>query len=151
MVDAGLDFYCDDNLLTDLAGAPHSVQGGFNCSRNKLVSLKGAPQHCADFDCSHNALKSLEGGPRQVTHLYSDNTLLTSLEHGPDLFAEMQTPFGTFLKWSEVPEDLRLSPETRRRLIEEAEAPIRAMEAAVRGATILDAPLTVGRALKFKR
>jgi hypothetical protein len=141
MVDAGRDFFCDDNQLTDLTGAPRSVQGGFYCNNNNLISLKGAPPACAEFDCSGNPLTSLAGGPRDAMKLYCDNTPLSSLEHAPEVFDEMQTPFGTFRTWDEVPQDIRLSPETKQLVI----------EAAVRSVTILDAPLTVGRALRFKR
>jgi hypothetical protein len=151
MVDVGKDFFCDGNHLKDLTGAPRSVAGAVDCSRNELVSLKGAPPQCATFDCSGNKLTSLEFGPEAVSSLYCDNNPLTSLEHAPKIFAEIISDFGGHNSWDEIPEDIRLSPETRQRLIDEAEAPIRAMEAAVRSVTILSTPITVSRALKFKR
>jgi len=36
-------FYCDNNELTSLVGAPKEVGGSFYCDNNKLISLKGAP------------------------------------------------------------------------------------------------------------
>ncbi len=57
------EFSCSGNNLTDLQGAPSSVDGGFDVSWNKkLKSLKGAPkQVLGDFKCDCCALTSLEG------------------------------------------------------------------------------------------
>ena len=61
------DFNCSRNMLTSLEGAPQSVGGDFDCGRNMLTSLKGAPQKVRfDFDLSHNQLTSLEGAPQSV-------------------------------------------------------------------------------------
>jgi len=38
------NFYCHENQLTSLEGAPQSVGGNFYCHENKLTSLEGAPQ-----------------------------------------------------------------------------------------------------------
>jgi hypothetical protein len=37
-------FYCDNNNLTSLEGAPQSVGGSFYCDNNNLTILEGAPQ-----------------------------------------------------------------------------------------------------------
>ena len=37
------DFYCDNNLLTSLVGAPHQINGYLSCKHTKLTSLEGAP------------------------------------------------------------------------------------------------------------
>jgi hypothetical protein len=37
-------FYCDNNRLTSLVGAPQTVGINFYCQNNQLTSLEGAPQ-----------------------------------------------------------------------------------------------------------
>jgi hypothetical protein len=61
-------FFCSNNELTSLKGAPQTVGGDFSCSYNDLTSLEGAPQTVGgDFNCFYNYnLKSLEGAPRTV-------------------------------------------------------------------------------------
>jgi hypothetical protein len=58
-----------------------NIEGGFYCSHNKLVSLKGMPQHInAGFVCNDNLLPNLEYGPKVVDGFYVvDNNKLTSL------------------------------------------------------------------------
>ena len=81
----GGDFYCYDNQLTSLEGAPQKVGGDFNCSRNQLTSLEGAPQEVGRyFDCGHNQLTSLEGAPQKVGGYFDcSRNQLTSLEGAP--------------------------------------------------------------------
>jgi hypothetical protein len=60
-------FYCSNNQLTSLEGAPRKVGGNFWCSNNQLTSLEGAPKEVGgDFYCSHDQLTSLEGAPKEV-------------------------------------------------------------------------------------
>lgn len=60
-------FYCFNNKLTNLEGAPQVVGGYFDCSFNKLTTLEGAPQKVGkDFNCSRNNLTTLEGAPQKV-------------------------------------------------------------------------------------
>ena len=60
-------FYCRDNQLTSLKGAPSYVGRNFYCSYNKLTSLEGAPNHVGgDFYCGDNNLESLEFAPSYV-------------------------------------------------------------------------------------
>jgi hypothetical protein len=48
-------FYCQDNRLTSLVGAPQKVEGYFSCQDNQLTSLEGAPQKVEGaFDCENN-------------------------------------------------------------------------------------------------
>ena len=48
-------FYCYDNQLTSLEGAPITVGGGFDCTCNNLISLKGAPNRVGgNFLCYNN-------------------------------------------------------------------------------------------------
>ena len=78
-------FNCSKNKLIDLTGAPKSVSILFNCSYNQLISLKGAPQSEMDcFDCSDNQLTSLEGAPKMVSGgFHCGYNQLTSLLGAP--------------------------------------------------------------------
>ena len=61
------NFWCDNNKLTSLEGAPQSVDGYFDCSANKLTSLEGAPQSVGgSFYCYNNKLTSLKGFPMEI-------------------------------------------------------------------------------------
>ena len=61
------DFYCLDNKLTSLIGAPSNVGGEFICSYNKLTSLEGAPTSVGgDFYCYDNPGKFTEAQVRAV-------------------------------------------------------------------------------------
>ena len=60
-------FYCSNNKLTSIEGAPKHVNRSFMCYGNKLTSLQGAPQYVGiSFDCSFNMLTSLDGAPLHV-------------------------------------------------------------------------------------
>jgi hypothetical protein len=63
-------FQCQENLLTDLVGAPSILSEGdeysdgrFDCSHNQLTTLKGAPKIVRSFHSVGNPLKDLEGVP----------------------------------------------------------------------------------------
>ena len=61
------DFWCDNNRLTSLVGAPQEVGGIFCCSDNLLASLVGAPLKVdGSFWCCYNLLISLEGAPLKL-------------------------------------------------------------------------------------
>ena len=79
------NFYCHNNKLTSLEGAPQEVGKDFSCDYNQLTSLKGAPQKVGwNFYCDHNQLTSLEGAPQKVGEtFYCDHNQLTSLEGAP--------------------------------------------------------------------
>jgi hypothetical protein len=56
----GGNFYCYNNKLTSLEGAPESVGGYFNCDNNNLTSLEGAPESVGGyFDCRNNPVNSV--------------------------------------------------------------------------------------------
>jgi len=56
------NFYCSNNQLMSLSGAPQTVAGGFYCYNNNLTSLEGAPQTVGGyFTCTNNKLTSLDG------------------------------------------------------------------------------------------
>ena len=62
------------------------IEGYFNCSNNKLTTLKNCPQKIGtDLFCSNNILTSLEGCPEIIKRIFwCDNNLLTSLEYCPE-------------------------------------------------------------------
>ena len=81
----GGDFYCNNNQLTSLAGAPREVDGNFYCNNNQLTSLAGAPQKVGGyFFCGNNQLTSLAGAPQEVGGSFAcGNNQLTSLAGAP--------------------------------------------------------------------
>jgi hypothetical protein len=78
-------FDCSRNQLTSLDGAPQSVGRDFFCADNKLTSLDGAPQLVGKgFHCSDNQLTSLVGAPQSVGSDFDcSNNQLTSLKGAP--------------------------------------------------------------------
>ena len=66
-ISVGGDFYCNNNRLTSLVGAPKRIYGYFECGENNLTSLIGAPEYVGgNFNCGQNKLTSLEGCPKYV-------------------------------------------------------------------------------------
>ena len=78
-------FYCSNNELTSLEGAPKEVGGDFYCSNNKLISLEGCPREVGvNFNCFYNELTNLIGSPKEVGGNFTcSHNQLTSLEGGP--------------------------------------------------------------------
>ena len=78
-------FDCSDNKLTSLKGAPRYAEK-FYCQSNQLTSLEGGPVEVkVVFACSLNKLTSLEGAPVKVGgSFYCDYNKLTSLEGAPE-------------------------------------------------------------------
>lgn len=110
-------FYCYNNQLTNLKGAPRSVGGNFSCHNNQLTSLDHAPQSVrGDFYCYDDGLTSLEGAPQTVGgDFYCYNNQLTTLDHAPQAFKALKSDFGEFKSWNDIPEQLSISPETKAR------------------------------------
>jgi hypothetical protein len=135
-------FSCSCNYLKSLEGSPRYVGGNYYCHNNQITSLKGASQEIKfNFQCYNNRLVSLEGAPQYVGGNFScQGNRLTSLEYAPKVFSKLQSDFGDYNTWSEVPEELRLSPEKRERALNDA----------ARKATILQSPLRLRRPLSFK-
>jgi len=70
--EVGDHFLCEDNQLTSLEGAPQKVGWSFSCKDNQLTSLVGAPLKVGDdFLCDNNSLISLVGAPRRVGGYFS--------------------------------------------------------------------------------
>lgn len=65
----------------------NKVSGNFNCSDNKLVTLRGSPDNMnkeKSFNCSYNQLKSLQWAPSWVGNEFNcSQNNLTSLEYCP--------------------------------------------------------------------
>ncbi|MEO6303927.1 MAG: hypothetical protein ABIP51_12225, partial [Bacteroidia bacterium] len=79
------NFNCSNNKLTSLKGCPTSVGGNFVCFNNKLTSLEGCPVSVGNvFVCSNNKLTSLKGCPTSVGGYFNCSyNKLTSLEGCP--------------------------------------------------------------------
>jgi hypothetical protein len=61
------DFFCNQNNLTSLVGAPRKVEGDFWCDHNRLTSLVGAPEEVkGNFYCDKNPLQTLIGAPQKI-------------------------------------------------------------------------------------
>lgn len=108
------NFYCQDNELTSLKGAPAEVRGGFWCNGNQLESLEYSPKGITgQYVCHNNRLTSLKHAPEEITGDFScAGNRLTNLEGSPKTFNKLMTGFGIFASWDEVPEKFRYSPET---------------------------------------
>lgn len=64
------------------------VTGDFNCSHNRLITLKGCPDYVGeDFDCSYNILQTLLHTPKYIggRYYYGINPL-------PALFYNFDSP-----------------------------------------------------------
>jgi len=60
-------FWCDNNHLTSLEGAPETVGGSFWCHNNQFTTLEGAPKTVGGgFWCHNNQFTTLEGAPKTV-------------------------------------------------------------------------------------
>jgi hypothetical protein len=117
------NFYCNDNRLTSLKGAPREVTGDFWCHFNSLTSLEGAPKKVGDsFWCHNNDLTTLAHAPQEVGGYFYCNNMkdtLRTLEGAPRKFKELHSDFGTFTAWDDIPAEVRFTPETRLRMAEE--------------------------------
>lgn len=133
------NFYCQDNELTSLKGAPSEVRGGFWCNNNQLESLEYSPKGITgQYICHNNRLKTLAPAPQAITGDFScSGNLLTSLEGAPKQFFILKSDFGTFKTWEEVPEKYRHSQET--------------IAAAARDSVVLQEKMRVLKPLTFKR
>ncbi len=78
-------FYCGNNQLITLEGAPKEVGKGFNCKDNNLITLEGGPEYVGgDFDCHFNNLTNLIGAPKKVRKDFDAvHNKLTTLEGAP--------------------------------------------------------------------
>ena len=146
-VSVGGNFWCGSNRLTSLEHAPQSVGGGFYCDNNQLTSLEYAPATVGgDFHCYNNRLTSLEHAPQSIGgDFYCYHNRLTSLEGAPQKFKKLNSDLGEFTSWNDVPEELRISPETKARIEQERERSF------THGATVLQQRMNIRRPLQLKK
>lgn len=90
-----------DRQLKSLRGAPHTVNGDFDCSYNALTTLQYAPTTIganASFRCENNKLTSLAHAPANAAELVCNNNLLTNLSDAPPCYMLWATenPFTSF-------------------------------------------------------
>lgn len=81
-----VDGYFDisNNKLVSLLGSPQIVKKDFNCSNNNLESLFEGPHSVGDFDCSNNNLNKLSYSPKDVKGYYNcSNNSLISIKGSP--------------------------------------------------------------------
>lgn len=164
-------FICEHTQITSLEGAPETVGGGVNCNNNpNLVSIKGAPRsvgvsfwcvNCKietlegapdyvaqDFWCYQNNISSLVGAPRHIGGEFrcENNPPLKYLEGLSPETRRITSDLGRFDTWNDVPEELRISPETKEAEIER----LRAEERARNNVQEKLKKLAEGRRLRFK-
>ena len=137
------NFYCQNNHLTSLKGAPAEVLGGFWCNDNQLESLEFSPKGVTgQYVCLSNRLTSLAHAPAEIAGEFCcGNNPLTSLEGAPQKFSALHSDLGKFKAWDEVPENIRLSPENRAKQI----------EATAHDATVLGGDIHVSKPLMLKK
>ena len=74
-------FNCSYNKLTSLKGSPKEVESFFTCYDNKINDLKYAPNRIGGwFDGSVNNLKNLKNSPTCVNLFFCEGNPLESLE-----------------------------------------------------------------------
>uniref|UniRef100_UPI0040489CD3 hypothetical protein n=1 Tax=Aliarcobacter sp. TaxID=2321116 RepID=UPI0040489CD3 len=81
-----VDGYFDisNNKLVTLEGCPSIVTRDFNCSNNNLTSLFEGPNDVGDFDCSHNELVNLSYAPKEVKGNFDcSHNQITSIKGSP--------------------------------------------------------------------
>jgi len=71
--------------LTSLEGAPKRVNARFDCSNNKLRSLKYSPEYVKIFNCRSNKIKSLKLGPKEAEVYFCGYNPLNSLKGVPEV------------------------------------------------------------------
>ena len=83
-IDVNGDVDISGESLTEIPLTFNEVKGYFNCSRNKLTSLKGSPRKVLQFfECNNNPLlTSLEYSPLKVSRYYDcESTGIKSLDN----------------------------------------------------------------------
>ena len=79
-------FDCSHNKLKSLKNAPKSVEKFFDCSYNQLRTLESCPELVNGFSflCQHNQLLTLEGCPEVIRgHFICFDNHLQSLDGAP--------------------------------------------------------------------
>ncbi len=126
LVDIYGTFDCSNQGLEDFMGIRFGVVTGryFNCSRNELTSLEGAPleigsENCkimgCEFLCSHNNLKKLGNVlPNQknyLNHFGCSDNLLESLEGLPKNILNLDFSKNKIISLKGIPLEFRFTEE----------------------------------------
>ena len=85
------DFWCEEQGLEDFLGIRFGkVSGRFWCHNNQLRTLDGAPREVGrNFRCHGNQLRTLEGSPRKVGgFFYCYGNPFISLEGAPEVIKD---------------------------------------------------------------
>jgi hypothetical protein len=88
LVDVEGNFWCEGEGLEDFRGIRFGkVSGAFWCYDNQLRTLDGAPSEVgSDFSCRGNQLRTLQGSPRKVGgYFYCYRNPLITLEGAPEV------------------------------------------------------------------
>jgi hypothetical protein len=71
-----------DSWLTKIPIKFRKIEGNFNCSHNKLISLEGVPQIIkGNFHCSYNKLINLNGLPLIGMYFTCDEYLYEDINY----------------------------------------------------------------------
>ena len=103
------NFYCMNNKLTSLEGAPRKVNGSFNCNGNLLEDLIGAPDYVGwAFACANNKLTSIEGAPMEGDCSFISSGNPVSEDTLNMIFRSMKRSGDDYLKatesiWPQIP------------------------------------------------
>ena len=76
-------FDCRKNKLSDLIGSPLQVLKEYDCSENRLTTLKGLSVGIRSLFCSCNQLTSLDYAPEVIKDLRCDRNLLKDFSGAP--------------------------------------------------------------------
>jgi hypothetical protein len=89
------DFDCSGNALTSLTHAPKQVArmgAQFRCDRNQLTSLAHAPTNAGEVSCNDNLLKNLQDAP-PCGYLWAPDNPFESFKHTPDHIHEIMISY----------------------------------------------------------
>ena len=83
-------FDCSNNKLTSLKNCPERVGNNFYCYGNQLTTLEYCPDHIGNnFYCNSNNLKTLDHFPISVGgDSYCENNQLTNFDGLPEFFEQ---------------------------------------------------------------
>ncbi len=139
------------NTIKSLAQGSQYVGVDFVVSSNNLGDLHGSPLYVGrDYEARQNLLTTLAGTQPELNGVLSlkGNFRLVSFEHGPRVFEEMQTDFGNFKTWDEIPENFRISQATRDRQAAE----FRDMMTQIsKQAGVLSGPVSAPKTARFRK
>ena len=83
---AGGLFACSRSKITSLHGSPQHVDGEFSCSNTSITSLEGGPTYVGRaYNCAHTQITGLRGAATFVGGLFDcSQTEITSLSDAPE-------------------------------------------------------------------